>query len=55
MSLLGPKLQLFAVDLAALPANNRGEVAKIAKELVLAAMQLPGGGPRIFLRSTGVV
>ncbi|CAE7311987.1 aldo-2 [Symbiodinium natans] len=50
MSLLGPKLQLFAVDLAALPANNRGEVAKIAKELVLAAMQLPGGGPRIFLR-----
>eukprot|EP00439_Symbiodinium_sp_Y106_P078689 s699_g17.t1 len=50
LSSLGPKLQLFVVDLASLPAGQRGEVAKIAKELVLKAMKLPGGGPRIFLR-----
>lgn len=50
LSSLGPYLQLFVVDLASIPAGQRGEVAKIAKELVLKAMQLPGGGPRIFLR-----
>ena len=50
LAVLGPKLEFVAVDLAALPAGEKGEVAKITKELVLAAQQLPGGGPRIFLR-----
>ena len=52
MASLGPKLQFLAVDLTALNGYGKREeeLAKVVKELVLAAMRLPGGGPRVFLR-----
>eukprot|EP00931_Biecheleriopsis_adriatica_P090966 TRINITY_DN64876_c0_g1_i1.p1 TRINITY_DN64876_c0_g1~~TRINITY_DN64876_c0_g1_i1.p1 ORF type:complete len:443 (+),score=119.48 TRINITY_DN64876_c0_g1_i1:57-1385(+) len=52
MSALGPKVQLFSVDLAAIPRELRSgdALVKLLRELNVASTEVPGGGPRVFVR-----
>lgn len=53
LSALGSRVQLFSVDLSLVPpelCSNSAALAKFTRALTVAAAEIPGGGPRVFLR-----
>ncbi|CAE8620675.1 unnamed protein product [Polarella glacialis] len=52
MSALGPKVQLFFIDLGSVPRQlcSGTALVQLTRDLEMAAAELPGGGPRVVLR-----